>query len=931
MKKLYFLVVVLFVVESVNAQNPDDIVNIPDEYFKSYLINANPNNGSIKDSDGNLIQVDINGDSEIQFSEAQLVYELSVSSSALSLEGIQSFSNLRMLECTPTNISSLDLTGLHNLEDLNCYNGSLTSLTIAGLPNLKKVYCGSNAITNLDLTGLPNLEVLSCDYNQITNLNASMLSNLQTLSCSNNAMVSLNLTGLVSLKELICMDNQLNSLDMADLDSLISLSCSSNNLTVLDLSSLSTLTGFSCSQNPITSLNVSGLSNLRTLDASGCPITSLNTTGLDSIENLYVMQCSLTSLDVNELDTLTYLNCTGNSLSNLNVSGAISLMEISCSFNQLTSLDLSGMSNLLDADCSYNNQMTSLNLIGTENITNLKCSNNHLMSLDLLAMSNLSYLDCSNNQLTSLDLSNTTNLTTEQFSAHTNQLQSLLIKNGIFDGLTQYSISNNPSLQYICADENEITSLQFMVSQLGYNCTINSYCSFIPGGVSNIINGNITLDANNNGCDVSDINIPSLKLNITGDSQAGSLISNQSGEYLIPVQAGTHTITPVFENLNYFNVSPATVSVTFPATTSPFAQNFCITPNGLHPDLEVAILPTTPARPGFDADYKIIIKNKGNIQQSGSVSFVYDDAVLDYINASPAFSTQVGGSLSWTFANLQPFETREINVMLNVNSPMETPAVNGDDVLNYTATITSDQIDELPLDNTFVLPQIVVNSFDPNDKTCLEGTSITPDMIGKYVHYMIRFENTGTFAAQNIVVKDMIDTAKFDVSSLVALNGSHSYVTRITGNKVEFIFEAINLAFDDASNDGYVVFKIKTLPTLVLGNSFSNTASIYFDFNHPIITEPAVTTFAELGTEDFDFNNYFTLYPNPASGVLNITSKQAIEMQNISIYNVLGQMVVSVPNAKGVNSVDVSSLPTGNYFIKVVSDKGTSNSKFIRQ
>ena len=128
-----------------------------------------------------------------------------------------------------------------------------------------------------------------------------------------------------------------------------------------------------------------------------------------------------------------------------------------------------------------------------------------------------------------------------------------------------------------------------------------------------------------------------------------------------------------------------------------------------------------------------------------------------------------------------------------------------------------------------------------------------------------------------------------------------------------------------------MVFKIKTLPTLVLGNSFSNTASIYFDYNHPIITEPAVTTFVELGTKDFDFNNYFTLYPNPTNGILNINFKQAIEIQNIGIYNVLGQMVVSVPNAKGVTSVDVSSLSTGNYFIKVVSDKGTSNAKFIKQ
>ncbi|RYY08864.1 MAG: T9SS C-terminal target domain-containing protein, partial [Chitinophagaceae bacterium] len=331
-----------------------------------------------------------------------------------------------------------------------------------------------------------------------------------------------------------------------------------------------------------------------------------------------------------------------------------------------------------------------------------------------------------------MDLTNSVEFTFLQ--TENNQLESLFVKNGYYY-TSNYDLQNNPNLQYICADETDIVYLQNIVSQLGYNCTVNSYCSFTPGGEFYTINGNNTFDANANGCDTSDENLPNLKFNITNGTQTGSIIANQSGEYSIPVQVGNHTITPILENPALFTISPATVSVTFPTTISPFTQNFCITPNGLHPDLEVAILPTTPARPGFDAEYTILIKNKGNIQQSGSVSFAYDDAILDYEIATPVFTTQAEGLLSWTFADLQPFETREINLTLNVNSPMETPAVNGDDVLTYTATITSDQTDELPLDNTFSLPQIVVNSFDPNDKTCLEGTAISPYMIGQYVHY----------------------------------------------------------------------------------------------------------------------------------------------------------------------------------------------------
>jgi hypothetical protein len=144
---------------------------------------------------------------------------------------------------------------------------------------------------------------------------------------------------------------------------------------------------------------------------------------------------------------------------------------------------------------------------------------------------------------------------------------------------------------------------------------VNSYCSFTPGGTFYTIQGNQKLDSNNDGCDANDMAIPNLKYTITSGATTGSSISNASGNYSIPVQAGTHTITPKLENPSYFNVSPTTVNVTFPTQTSPFTQNFCITPNGVRPDLEVTLLPLQSARPGFDAKYKLVYKNKGNTIQ----------------------------------------------------------------------------------------------------------------------------------------------------------------------------------------------------------------------------------------------------------------------------------------------------------------------------
>lgn len=446
------------------------------------------------------------------------------------------------------------------------------------------------------------------------------------------------------------------------------------------------------------------------------------------------------------------------------------------------------------------------------------------------------------------------------------------------------------------------------------------------------VQGQNKLDGNLDGCDSNDSFFSNLNLSVSSGLNTINYIGNNTGNYRLAFGSGSYTITPVLENPAYFTASPNSVTVDFPSQTSPLIQNFCITPNGVHPDLEVALLPINQARPGFDAKYKLVYKNKGNQVQSGSVDLIFNDEVLDVVSSVPTATSQAVNTMSWSFTNLNPYETKEVVVTFNLNTPTETPALNGGDVLNYSATISSAQTDETQNDNIFVLNQAVVNSYDPNDKTCLQGTTVGTDKVGEYVHYVIRFENTGTYNAQNITVTDFIDTDKFDVSTLVPVSGSHLFTTKISqGNKVEFVFENINLPFADATNDGYVAFKIKTKSALVPGDTFSNGAGIYFDYNYPITTNTYTTTIQTLSTQDFSFGNYFSLYPNPVSDVLNINKKEDVEIASIQIYNVMGQLMMVIPNAKNTTAIDVSHLASGNYFVKINSDKGTSNTKFIKK
>lgn len=680
-----------------------------------------------------------------------------------------------------------------------------------------------------------------------------------------------------------------------------------------------------CELNQLVTLDINGLSQLQVFNCSFNQLTSLNLTGLTNIKNINCGQNQLTSLNVTGFSTLLQLICYNNQLSSLTVSSLTSLQRLECNNNQLTTLNTSGLTTLQYLVCN-NNLLSTLNVNGLPNVTYFICGYNQLATLNVADMINLQRLDCNNNLLTTLGLNGLTKLI--NLNCSYNHLTSLFMKNGKNENpLNFYS---NPSLQYICADESQITNVQSSINVFGYtNCFVNSYCSFTPGGTFYTIQGTNRYDEDANGCSPSDIIYPNFKLNFSDGTNSATLVSNTSGTYRYDVQSGTQTITPLLENPTYFVVSPTTASVIFPSTASPYAQNFCVAPNGNHNDLEVTLLPIGIARPGFDAYYKIVYKNKGTHSQSGTISLDFDDTIMDLLSAYPVTSNQVMNSLTWNFNNLLPFETRAIDLVLNLNSPLETPPLNSGSFLYYTVNING-FTDETPIDNVSALSQPVINSLDPNDKICIEGTTIEPSVVGNYVHYIINFENTGTAEAQNIVVKDIIDTTKYDITSLIPLAGSASFITRITTtNQVEFVFQNINLPFTPGSNDGYVAFKIKTKPTLVLGDAFSNTANIYFDYNAPIVTNTATTTIAALANPTFAFSDYFTLSPVPTKGTLSISSKQDSTIKSVSIYNTLGQLMLVTSNPS--KTIDVSDLTSGSYFIKVITDKGSSSETFIKE
>ncbi|AWA30559.1 T9SS C-terminal target domain-containing protein [Flavobacterium magnum] len=911
MKKFYLLMLAFAGVSIANAQ----IINFPSGQLKARLLDASATNTRAKNLDGAYFAIDANNDSQIQVSEALQVSELYFYNNGISnITGLEYFTNLKVLS----------------------------------MPY--------NPITTLDATVFPLLTKLNVNHCLLTSLNASGLSALTDLDCTYNSLTSLNIDGTYALHDFKCRNNQIYGvLDLSGRANLLpELDLTVNHFTQLILTGCNTLTLINATENYLSeTTDFSAVPNLRELWVSFSSIQNLDLSANPLIERVYANQCyGLSSMNVTGCVNLRELYfVTASYPTQLDLNPAVNLEKLTLKMSSPGTVAFNNCHILkeLSLETDWLAVDLSLPALETLTLTMLNCT-----SLDLTALASLKTLqsrtesvtayDFSGNALLedvvlsyiyptqSLDFSSNTHLQ-QVYLSGCSGVEMLNLKNGANEILNfNFNAATAiPNLKYLCTDDEQIESLDYLTQALPL-CSINSYCSFTPGGTYYTVEGSSRADLDGNGCDVSDPLYPGIKFTVTDGVNSGTFVADALGSYSLPLQAGSHTITPVVEN-SYFTTDPSQFTISFPGDLNSVMQDICIIPNGIHNDLEILIMPIGIARPGFDATYNLLFRNTGNTTIDTDLDFAFDDSVMDFVQSVPPLSDQNEGMLHWSGLPIAPFETRSVLVKMNMNSPVETPALNLDDHLVFTAALTYSGTDETPLNNTTILRQTVVNSFDPNDKTCLEGDTITPGMVGDYVHYLIRFENTGTFAAENVVVKDIIDPATFDIASLVPVSSNYEFTTRITdGDKVEFIFENINLPFDDTNNDGYVLFKIRTKPTLTVGSTLSNKASIYFDYNLPIVTNTAVTAVAlPLNTNENDNAFGLALYPNPVKDVLNISSKTDAVINVVQIYNALGQDVMKVLPANGDCSIDVSRLPVGSYVVKVISETGSWASRFIKE
>jgi uncharacterized repeat protein (TIGR01451 family) len=331
-----------------------------------------------------------------------------------------------------------------------------------------------------------------------------------------------------------------------------------------------------------------------------------------------------------------------------------------------------------------------------------------------------------------------------------------------------------------------------------------------------------------------------------------------------------------------------------------------------------------------DADsVRMQIKNQGAGNMAQELDFVVVEDIIMYQEGKFQLSADgvkelvlPANGATWRLqANQEPFH------------PYGGPAiavVEGCGGINQKGLVRQFPVDD---PNPFVAVDCEQNigSYDPNDKQAMpEGYGAQHFLKANTdLEYKIRFQNTGTDTAFNIVVLDTLSEF-LDANSVRPGASSHLYAYELLENNVlQFTFNNIMLPdshVNQIGSNGFFKFRVKQKADNPDGTLLENKAAIYFDFNAPIITNLVYHTIGthfvqSVGVDAAQKQSDVKIYPNPAGDQLFVEIPSGTGF--LTLRNSQGQLVRSQVITQKITRIERKELSAGLYFF-TIQDGGKS-------
>ena len=823
---------------------------------------------------------DLNGDNEISQTEADVIIELNLdgswSTNISTIEGIEKLVNLEKVTGKYWDFKTVDLTNNTKLKHVSITSSTRSSTT---------------GIESLNVSTCTDLEYLLI-YAELTNLDLSNNTKLQKLNCDGNPIETLNITNSVNLHYLSCVNNNFSAFDISKNVNLDSLRCGTNDFSV---------TGFDISAN----------TKLRYLNVGAANLYAINLSANTMLETIYCGHNKLSTINLTRLDKLQFLECGNNTIAELSFNPENSLMQtLWCNSNAMTSLNIDNCVNLTSLIAS-GNSLTDISLQNNVLLEALQIDSNPLGTIDLTKNLALKKLACYSNQLTALEVSKNTLL--EIIHCYDNSLTELNIDtnaelwdlNFSDNNITTIDLSQNSKLEYLTAENTGLTALS-----IAYNFNIreitigtNSFSSICIGAESNYVLEQIPV-----------FRIAYPDYTFEECSTNSSIVYVNDASYVI----GNKISVPVL--VDNLLVDNNTISYQFKFLYNSEMLEFtgytienCITANGQLTTNEASVgvfnvsYMTTSAISGTGAivnlEFNLLTSGTSELQIADfffnatevtnivpaniTATFKYGDVDLNGLvqayDAALTLQYSVGMDPLPEIDTLPWAEWRKS--LADVDGVAGISAFDATLILQYSVNLISDFPVESTTKSTKELSAFV-------DVT-LEDNKIVFRSSGELLGFNLITENLGNLGEAQIIGSNLLS----------AVN--------ITDNEY-----AIGVCAISSFPDGEIFVEI---PYIVAD---SITLNLQLNNEKHTVTLNTATGISDINAQQIQ------IYPVPVTNMLTVRGIENIT--EISIFTITGEKILQQQSME--NSINVSALVEGIYFIKIRNNKSEVISKrFMKQ
>lgn len=360
------------------------------------------------------------------------------------------------------------------------------------------------------------------------------------------------------------------------------------------------------------------------------------------------------------------------------------------------------------------------------------------------------------------------------------------------------------------------------------------------------IEGEVFVDMDGNGTwDLGEPPAPFIPVSVVSATGA-SVFTGADGAFRAPVEPGQYGITAMpSDELWSVSTVPDPIELDV-SEVSPIPADILV---GLAAVDTSDVVPTLNLVPAVCSDTAVLwlgYRNQGSRMEAGTITLHLDTAYEFLSSTDPPLMVD-GPVITWAYTDLAPFVMAAIPVRVRMPSAS---------ILPYTyrhrlEITTTDAASDPRIDSLVALLQC---SFDPNDK------AVIPSGYGEYgaidqgtrsIDYVIRFQNTGTAPAQDVVLRDELSNV-LD-REVVPLAWSHAPTSMVVNELGELIIRFNDIMLPDSTSapqesQGFVRFRARPVstPPAHMTQAY-NTAGIHFDLNDAVITNTTRTTWVDCG------------------------------------------------------------------------------------